>query len=146
MTDDVMTYLEQIRTYGFGPRSTVPPLTSQIIGWLEADEHNTIEWWSCGLGKWVADVRSISIRRRQLTKYGDQRQYGYRLAIRKAATERVRLDQIIGRTLPGDASPVVNVWCGERGQWLVTVRCSAADPRALDVAEDGTVEVLKADR
>jgi hypothetical protein len=62
------------------------------------------------------------------------------------ATERVRLDQVIGRTLPGDAGPVRELrWNVVRGrfQW------SRPDMGAwlpLDVAPDGTVEVRKANQ
>jgi hypothetical protein len=88
----------------------------------------------------------IKVWRDRLREYGDQRQYGYRLGIRKPATERVRLDQVIGRTLPGRVAPIRRVTRDTTGDhWRAWVFDPPIGlPFDLDVAPDGTVEVLKA--
>ncbi len=118
-------------------------LTSEIIAWLEADSDHVVEWWNSGSAEWVVIV--LYVWRARLAQHGDQRQYGYRLSTRKPATERVRLDQVIGRTLPGQTRPVREFrWNATRGQFQWSTPGTAWRP--LDAAPDGTVEVLRVDQ
>ena len=124
----------------------VPPLTSEIIAWLEADPNHIVEAWRSDVNEWARVIAPIvDVWRERLAQYGDQRQHGYRLGVREPATERVRLDQLPGRTLPGEAVAVhwlrwntslgMFGWSGPGG----------ATWKPLDIAPDGTVEVLKDD-
>lgn len=61
------------------------------------------------------------------------------------ATEKVRLDQIIGRTLPCEVEPVVNVGPQAPGHWSWTAQRYLGDGRVwhrLPIDTDGLVEVL----
>jgi len=120
----------------------VPPLTSEIIAGL-ADPDHVLKAWRSDAAKWVVVIAPDSnIWRYRLAEHGDQRQHGYRLGVREPATERVRLDQVIGRTLPGETVTVRYLrwndgaqrfeWCSVGGGW-----------QPLSIAPDGTVEVLK---
>jgi hypothetical protein len=116
------------------------PLTSEIIAWLEADPDHVVEMWITATGEWGAYILTDDVWRDRLTRHGDQRQYGYRLGVRKPATERVRLDRIIGRTLPGDAGPIDEIIRNCRG-WQAWTGGNRWHPFTID--DDGTVEVLK---
>jgi hypothetical protein len=115
------------------------PLTSEIIAWLEADPDHIVECWVSDGGKWSACWLSIAHWRDRLTRHDDQRQPGYRLGTRKPATERVRLDQVIERTLPGETTPILDVTNHTCGWQAFTGRRWCI----LDIDADGTVEVLK---
>ena len=120
----------------------VPPLTSEIIAWLEADPEHIVEWWFAIDNAWVTNTVPLDDWRHHLTTHGDQRQHGYRLRVREPATERVRLDQLLGRTLPGETTPVNHfkwVYGDQRFEWTI----HGATWQPFDVAPDGTVEVLK---
>jgi hypothetical protein len=114
------------------------PYTSEIIAWLEADPDHVVEWWNSGSAEWVVIV--LYVWRARLAQHDDQRQYGYRLAVREPATERVRLDQCLLREV---------MWNGHRRR-IVGVDTSADKFKLygstgwLRAAPDGTVEVLKA--
>jgi hypothetical protein len=119
------------------------PLTSEIVAWLEADPDAFVECWISYEGEWSASWLSIAHWRARLAAHDDQRQPGYRLGVRQPATERVRLDQIIGRTLPKEPYAIVDIrWHGDRAylrwEWFDSDKW-----HPLDVAADGTVEVLK---
>ena len=121
----------------------VPPLTSEIIAWLEADPEHVVKTWRSDCGAWAEVIMpGVAIWRSRLAEFDDQRQYGYRLGTREPATERVRLDQLPGRTLPGHVCPVNHfrwVYGAQRFEWTI----HGATWQLLDIAPDGTVEVLK---
>lgn len=133
----------------------VPPLTSEIIAWLDADPTHAVKWWNRRASGWSTLSRSVLSWRGLLATYGDQRQYGYRLGVREPATERVRLDQIIGRDITYSGGngrvtvrdigwhPASRTW-----RWYDRDRYDVdADAASgwLKTAPDGTVEVLKDD-
>lgn len=124
----------------------VPPLTSEIIAHLEAG--GTIGYWRITIGMFERQ-RDPDVRewKRILRAAGrDIPQPNIQLLpIPEPETERVRLDQLPGRTLPGEAVAVhwlrwntslgMFGWSGPGG----------ATWKPLDIAPDGTVEVLKDD-
>lgn len=118
------------------------PLTSEIIAWLEADPDHVAEWWNARAGVWApsSGAADVDLWRARLGEHGDQRQYGYRLATREPATERVRLDQCLLREV---------MWNGHRRR-IVGVDTSTGSFKLaghgswMNAAPDGTVEVLKA--
>lgn len=118
-----------------------PPTVSEIIAHLDAG--GVEEAWlpRCG---WCESCDEAEFWSAFLDDEGDQLAYGFRLVpIPAPATERVRLDQVIGRRLPGDPDTHVGgiistvrgfEWRDGHGWWST-----------LDVATDGTVEVLVED-
>lgn len=136
--------VERLRHFSDDRDIDAAPRMSEIIAWLEADPDHVVERWNARAGMWVPSSGAVDVVlwRARLGEHDDQRQYGYRLGTREPATERVRLDQIMGRTLPGRTSPILyaaNHDCGWQAyadrQWYV-----------LDVDDDGTVEVLRVDQ
>ena len=118
----------------------VPPLTSEIIAHKEAGGKVKV----CNLGQWASSGRIVEEWQDQLNRHGDLRQHAYRLVYPvPPQTERVRLDQLPGRTLPGETTPVHHFkWV--YGDQRFECRRSVLDEWVpLDVATDGTVEVLK---
>ena len=114
------------------------PLTSEIIAHKEAGGKVQTDI----VGRWVHSPEMVDWWKCQLNMHGDLRQHGYRLGVRKPATERVRLDQVPGKKLAHKTVTVRYLrwndrlsrfeWCAVGTAWL-----------PLDVAPDGTVEVLK---
>lgn len=132
----------------------VPPLTSEIIAWLEADPAHIVKWWRSRIGGWEARI-FVDVWHDRLAAHGDQRQHGYRLGVREPATERVRLDQVIGHDIAyGGGNGRVTVrdigWhhASQTWRWYDRDRYDVdADAASgwLKTAPDCTVEVLKDD-
>jgi hypothetical protein len=120
------------------------PYPSEIMAWLEADPDHVVEWWNARAGMWApsSGATDVVLWRVRLREHGDQRQYGCRLGVREPATERVRLDQVIGRDtmrnghrlrIVGADTSTGSFKLAGHGSWM-------------NANADGTVEVLKADQ
>lgn len=120
-----------------------PPLLSEIIN--HAGMGGTIEVHRVRTGGWAPVAMESCDMHAWLATYGDHPCHGYRLATTpEPTTERVRLDQVIGRRLPGFPRETISditgqfpdgwMWRDPLGSW-----------RSFDVADDGTVEVMVED-
>ena len=124
---------------------TVPPRPSEIIAHLEAG--GKVQWQTHSDGVWRADVDSVAEWQARITKYGDLPAHDRRLVpIPEPETERVRLDQIIGRKIKYDGGDgrvnVANIGYHPASQSWRWYDNSVASGW-LKVDDDGTVEVLK---
>lgn len=76
----------------------LPPFTSEIIAWLEADDAHRVELWWPGRGRWRGYWGPIDDWREMLARYGDQRQPGCRIpavpSIRDAVRSVIALDDL----------------------------------------------------
>ncbi len=115
-----------------------PPTVSEIIAHLDAG--GLVESQGSYSGKWVA-IHSREFWADSIACYGDRPVSGCRLTpIPAPTTERVRLDQVIGRRLPGERWPIDEV-VGDPAAWGWKPHVGGEE-RTLPVDADGTVEVL----
>lgn len=116
-----------------------PPLLSEIVGHAEAG--GTVERVWPHSGQWHTADGTASAFAIWLSQHGDHLCHGYRLGpVPEPITERVRLDQVIGRRLPGERWPIDEV-VGDPAAWGWKHHVGGGE-RTLPVDADGTVEVL----
>ena len=120
-----------------------PPLVSELI-----DYPGDIETQIWSTGEWFGVEHHREAWAALLAEYGDHLVYGYRLIpAPEPTTERVRLDQVIGRRLP-EGDRIAEVWsqfsplASDDDWWYVAAEGTDSGHHRLDVADDGTVEVL----